>query len=91
MATVRRRLVAYGQVQGVFFRDGSQREAHQRGLTGWVRNRDDGTVEIEVQGEDDRVDDFLRWAEQGPEEAEVACVDVDEEAVVDGEARFEVR
>ena len=91
MATVRRRIVAYGQVQGVFFRDGSQQEASQRGLTGWVRNRDDGTVEIEVQGEKDDVDDFLRWAEQGPDDADVARVDVDDEAVVDGESRFEVR
>ena len=91
MATVRRRIVAYGQVQGVYFRDGAQQEALRRGLTGWVRNRDDGTVEIEVQGEKDDVDDFGRWAEEGPEEAAVECVDIDAEPVVEGESRFEVR
>lgn len=91
MAQVRRRIVVHGQVQGVFFRDGSQRVAERRGLTGWVRNRDDGTVEVAVQGDVDAVDAFVSWAERGPSAAEVNAVDVDDEAPVEGEATFEVR
>jgi len=91
VAQVRRRIVVHGQVQGVFFRDGSQREAEQRGLTGWVRNREDGTVEVAVQGDSDAVAGFVRWARRGPSAAEVNAVDVDDEAPVDGESGFEVR
>ncbi|MDQ3166983.1 MAG: acylphosphatase [Actinomycetota bacterium] len=91
MAQVRRRIVVHGQVQGVFFRDGSQREAERRGLTGWVRNRADGTVEVAVQGNADAVDAFARWAERGPSAADVNAVDVEDEAPIDGESRFEVR
>jgi acylphosphatase len=90
MEQVRRRIVVHGQVQGVFFRDGSQREAQRRGLTGWVRNRDDGAVEAAVQGEPAAVDGFVRWAEEGPPAAEVTSVEVSDEAVAD-ESVFEVR
>ena len=76
MGQVRRRIVVHGQVQGVFFRDGSQREAQRRRLTGWVRNRDDGTVEASVQDEAEAVDAFVRWAEEGPPAAEVTAVDM---------------
>jgi len=88
---VRRRLVARGSVQGVFFRDSSQQEARQRGLTGWVRNRDDGTVEIEVQGDEGAVDDFVRWAQEGPKDADVSSVDAAEQSPVEDESGFDVR
>jgi len=91
MTTVRRRLVARGSVQGVFFRDSSQQEARQRGLTGWVRNRDDGTVEIEVQGAEDDVDGFVRWAQDGPKDADVSSVDAAEQSPVEDESGFDVR
>lgn len=91
MGQVRRRLVVQGRVQGVFFRDGSQQEAQRRGLTGWVRNRDDGTVEAAVQGEADAVDAFVRWAQDGPSAADVTSVEVSEEDVVGDESDFEVR
>jgi acylphosphatase len=45
MATVARRVVVSGHVQGVFFRDQTRREAARRGVAGWVRNCNDGTVE----------------------------------------------
>ena len=91
MAQVRRRVVVHGRVQGVFFRDGSQREAQRRGLTGWVRNRDDGTVEAAVQGDADAVDAFVRWAQEGPSAAEVSSVEVSDESVLEDESGFEVR
>ncbi len=91
MAVVRRRIVVRGRVQGVFFRDSAQREAEQRELTGWVRNRDDGAVEAEVQGETEAVDAFVSWARQGPSSADVDSADVDDEPVTEGESGFDVR
>ncbi len=91
MAQVRRRVTVTGRVQGVFFRDGSQQQAQQRGLTGWVRNREDGAVEALVQGSPDDVDAFVGWARQGPSEADVESVDVDDAEPVDSESGFEVR
>lgn len=52
--TQRRRYVVQGQVQGVGFRYRAQYAAQSLGLTGWVRNEDDGSVTLEVQGSPDR-------------------------------------
>jgi acylphosphatase len=71
MAQKRIHLVARGRVQGVYFRASAQREARQLGLTGWVKNRNDGSVEIVVEGEEDQVKDFLAWAQAGPSTARV--------------------
>ena len=91
MALVRRRIVVRGRVQGVFFRDSAQREAGQRELSGWVRNRDDGAVEAVVQGETEAVDAFVSWAREGPSSADVDSADVVDEPVTEGESGFEVR
>ena len=45
-------LKIYGRVQGVFFRDSSRRKAKELGLSGWVRNEPDGTVQIVAEGEE---------------------------------------
>lgn len=68
-------LVVKGRVQGVYFRASAQREARQLGLTGWVKNRPDGSVEMIVEGEEDQVKDFLSWAQHGPTTARVDKVD----------------
>ena len=52
----RRRVVAHGNVQGVFFRDSTRREAERRGVAGWAENRSDGTVEAVFEGVADAVD-----------------------------------
>ncbi|HUP30224.1 MAG TPA: acylphosphatase [Usitatibacter sp.] len=86
---VTRRMVARGRVQGVWFRESMRREAEALGVTGWVRNRADGSVEAVVQGETTAVEALLRWARQGPEEAEVDALDVED---AEGDyARFEKR
>lgn len=64
-----------GRVQGVCFRDGSQREAVSLGLTGWVRNRDDGSVECMAQGPQDNLEKFLEWLHHGPTAAKVTQVE----------------
>ena len=69
-------LVIHGRVQGVFFRDSMRREAESMAISGWVRNRSDGAVEAEVQGEPSAVDAIVRWAHRGPPRAQVERVDV---------------
>jgi acylphosphatase len=63
-----------GVVQGVGFRVHMQREARKLGVTGWVRNRTDGSVEAVVQGEIASVDALKTWAHQGPRSARVSEV-----------------
>jgi len=65
-----------GRVQGVFYRASAQREAKRLGLTGWVRNRKDLTVELVAEGEETGIKDFIAWARHGPNAARVERVDV---------------
>ena len=87
---VRRRVVAHGRVQGVFFRDSAQRMATSAAVSGWVRNRNDGAVEAVFEGEADAVDRMVAWMRQGPRRAYVERVEVADEAPV-GESGFRVR
>ncbi len=77
-------------MQGVFFRDSTQREAARRGVAGWVSNRDDGSVEAWFEGDASGVDALVAWARRGPAQAAVERVEVDEVAP-EGLSRFEVR
>ena len=70
-------LVIHGRVQGVYFRDSMRREAQRIGISGWVRNRIDGSVEAAVQGESADVDAIVRWAHRGPEHAHVERVEIE--------------
>jgi len=63
-----------GRVQGVGYRDALRSEALSRGLTGWVRNRRDGSVEAVLQGESASVDAVIAWARRGPPMASVGRV-----------------
>lgn len=69
-----RRLLIRGVVQGVGFRYAMQREAIRLGLTGWVRNRRDGTVEAVVSGQEGAVQAMIAWAHRGPPSARVESV-----------------
>jgi acylphosphatase len=71
-----RRLVIRGRVQGVFYRESLRQEAARLGVTGWVCNRRDGTVEAVVQGSAEAVEAITRWAHRGPEDARVQAVEV---------------
>jgi len=88
--TIARRVVVGGSVQGVFFRDSTRREALRRGVTGWVRNCADGTVEAHFEGSPEAVDALVQWCREGPRHAEVRDVRVSE-ADVEGMNGFTVR
>ena len=72
--TVTRRLAIRGRVQGVWFRESMRLEAASLGVTGWVANRADGSVEAVVQGTREQVEAITRWARRGPEQAQVSEV-----------------
>ena len=79
MSDTRRRVVAHGQVQGVFFRDSTRREAERRGVSGWARNTDEGTVEAVFEGAPDAVEALVEFVRGGPGHASVSHVDVHDE------------
>jgi acylphosphatase len=64
-----------GRVQGVGYRDALRREALANGVTGWVRNRRDGTVEAVLQGTPAAVEAVIAWARHGPPAARVNGID----------------
>ena len=68
-------VTVHGEVQGVFYRSAAEEKATSLGVAGWVRNVDDGTVEMVVEGSDDAVGQMLAWAREGSEQARVTGVD----------------
>jgi acylphosphatase len=73
----RAKVIIEGSVQGVFFRAEARDRARALGLSGWVRNVPDGTVEAVFEGEDERVTTMVEWCRRGPSGARVENVDVD--------------
>jgi acylphosphatase len=86
----RRRVVVSGRVQGVFFRDSTEKRARSEGVAGWVRNRDDDTVEAVFEGEADAVERMVEFCREGPDRAEVRDVEATDEKP-EGLSGFEVR
>ena len=67
-----------GRVQGVGFRYHTCRVAQELGITGWVRNRRDGSVEAMVAGEPDAVEEIIAWARHGPRQAIITSLEIGE-------------
>jgi acylphosphatase len=80
-----RRLLITGQVQGVGFRYSMQREAQHLGVSGWVRNRRDGSVEANICGSAEAVAALIAWSRQGPPGASVEHVHVEIGAALNGD------
>ncbi len=66
-----------GEVQGVYFRASTQRQARVAGVTGWVRNCIDGSVEAVFEGEAAAVQEIVGWCHHGPSAAVVTDVDME--------------
>lgn len=64
-------LTISGKVQGVFFRKSARDKAWELGITGYAMNMPDGSVHIEAEGEQDKLDEFMAWCKKGPEGARV--------------------
>lgn len=74
-----RRFLVSGRVQGVFYRASTQHQARLLGLTGWVRNRYDGRVEVLACGDQQQLEALAKWLEIGPEYAKVTNIEVSTE------------
>lgn len=78
MAAISRRLRIHGRVQGVFFRAWAVQEARALGLSGWVRNRADGSVELLAHGADAEVAKLVERCRRGPPAAKVERIEAEE-------------
>jgi acylphosphatase len=87
---VRRRVTVHGRVQGVFFRDSARERAQAHGVSGWVRNCADGSVEAVVEGSPEAVERVVRFFRTGPPRARVEEIDVRDETP-EGLTGFHVR
>jgi acylphosphatase len=85
-----KRFVVCGRVQGVFYRASTQQQARDLGLTGWVRNCHDGSVELVACGDTERLHKLEAWLWQGPSHATVSAVAV-EPTTGEQFASFEMR
>ena len=79
-----------GLVHGVFFRTEAQKKAQELGLAGWVKNCDDGSVEIHAEGPADKLKELEQWCWRGPERAKVHDV-VSESISEEGCTVFTIR
>jgi len=73
---IRRRVIVHGFVQGIFFRDSVRRHAVNAGVTGWVRNNSDGTVEAVFEGAPEAVERLVAFSREGPRGARVDRVEI---------------
>ena len=87
---ISRRVRVHGRVQGVFFRDTARRVATDAGVAGWIANRDDGTVEALLEGDEAAVERVIEFCRHGPEGAAVERVEVSE-AEPEGRQGFTIR
>jgi acylphosphatase len=72
----RARVVVRGSVQGVFFRVETRDRARSLGLTGWVKNQSDGSVEAAFEGDPERIESMVEWCRRGPAGARVDDVEL---------------
>jgi acylphosphatase len=88
--TRRARVRVRGFVQGVYYRADARARARSLGVSGWVRNASDGSVEAVFEGDDDLVESMIAWCRRGPAGARVDDVEVEWEEPL-GERGFSVR
>ena len=84
-------ILVTGKVQGVFFRQATRVAAIKYNVTGWVKNLDDGRVEILIEGEDKSVDSVMAWCNYGPANSRVDNIEVTNEDYSGNFESFEVR
>jgi acylphosphatase len=87
---VRAHAIITGRVQGVCYRMETKQAADLAGVSGWVRNKRDGSVEAIFEGPEDAVESALAWCREGPSLSRVEHVDVRWEPYVGEFKRFDV-
>lgn len=87
----RAHVIVAGDVQGVFFRQETKRQAEAHGVNGWVRNHVDGKVEAVFEGEDQGVKALIEFCKHGPPTAIITTVDVKWETYIAEFKDFTIR
>lgn len=80
-----------GRVQGVYFRASTVTQAQRFGVTGWVRNCPDGSVEVVAEGRRAAIEELIAWCRQGPEGARVSHVQLEWEQPQSNFVGFSIR
>ncbi len=68
-----------GKVQGVFYRDNTRKKAKELGLRGYVKNLEDGSVEVIVLGEEDKINQLIKFCKSSPGSSEVKEITIEEQ------------
>jgi len=90
MAIKRIHVRVTGRVQGVFFRACTQEEARNLGLSGWVRNMPEGSVEAEIQGDESELKHMIAWLHKGSPHSVVTDVEVIQKDIVETNHGFDI-
>jgi len=90
MAIKRVKIKIEGQVQGVGFRFNAFLLSKKLDLSGWAKNLEDGAVEIEAQGDSQKVQDMIEWARIGPDSAQISNFNVEEMEILENEREFKI-
>lgn len=85
------RVIATGKVQGVCYRESTRAEANRIGVSGWVRNLPDGSVEAVLQGDLQDIEQLVNWMEMGPQFAIVEKLEVEDIEIAELFSRFSVQ
>ena len=91
MSRARVHLTVRGRVQGVYFRASTVQQARHLGLTGWVTNCRDGSVEVVAEGSSEKLEELVAWCHQGPPGARVERVEVQRQDFRGEFAKFQIR
>ena len=89
METKAVKITVHGKVQGVFYRKSAAEKATSLGLVGWVKNNPDGTVQMLVQGPENRIVKMVEWCWEGPKNAVVTTVE-QQEVSLGNDSEFKV-
>lgn len=88
---LRAHVIVHGLVQGVWFRASTKDEADRLGVTGWVRNLPDGSVEAVFEGDKKKVEEIVGWCHRGPSGANVSKVEIVWEPYTREFGHFDIR
>ncbi|NOR70827.1 MAG: acylphosphatase [Methylomarinum sp.] len=84
-------IIVSGRVQGVYFRAHTKKQAIKQGITGFVSNKKDGSVEIVACANQQSLDSFVSWCNKGPLLAKVSNVLVNDHSITESFTQFEIR
>ncbi len=83
-------ILVSGKVQGVFFRQATKVVAIKNNVTGWVKNLENGQVEILLEGDDKNVNSVIDWCYNGPANSRVDQIKIEQQEIFDQYPTFEV-